>query len=136
MTIPPKGSYPIKYFLRKGYLQIKKVQFNAQDGRHVDGPPSLFGWSGIPSLEKISIDIQIVLTERGAGRVKGVEVIKVMHQKGDMVVSLGHPLHKVQCTKAGTYRHKKHHAISYLTTGDPLYGLAQCGMHFVHQISP
>ena len=95
MTIPPKGSYPIKYFLRKGYLQIKKVQFNAQDGRHVDGPPSLFGWSGIPSLEKISIDIQIVLTERGAGGVKGVEVIKVMHQKGDMVVSLGHPLHKV-----------------------------------------
>ena len=37
--------------------------------------------------------VQIVLTDRGAGRAKSVEVIKVMHQEGDIVVSLGHPLH-------------------------------------------
>ena len=38
--------------------------------------------------------VQIVdRTDRGAGRAKSVEVIKVMHQEGDIVVSLGHPLH-------------------------------------------
>ena len=37
--------------------------------------------------------VQIVdRTDRGAGRAKSVEVIKVMHQEGDIVVSLGHPL--------------------------------------------
>ena len=32
--------------------------------------------------------VQIVLTDRGAGRAKSVKVIKVMHQEGDVVVSL------------------------------------------------
>ena len=32
--------------------------------------------------------VQIVLTDRGAGRAKNVEVIKVMHQEGDIIVSL------------------------------------------------
>ena len=36
--------------------------------------------------------VQIVLTDRGAGRAKSVEVIKVMHQEGDIVVLLCHPL--------------------------------------------
>ena len=37
--------------------------------------------------------VQIVMTDRGAGRAKSVEVTKVMHQEGDIIVLLGHPLH-------------------------------------------
>ena len=37
--------------------------------------------------------VQIVMTDRGARRAKSVEVTKVMHQKGDIIVLLGHPLH-------------------------------------------
>ena len=41
----------------------------------------------------INRPVQITLTDRGAGRAKSVEVIKVMHHEGDIVVSLGHPPH-------------------------------------------
>ena len=47
----------------------------------------------MPSLEKVNRPVQIVMTDRGAGRAKSVGVTKVMHQEGDIIVLLGHPLH-------------------------------------------
>lgn len=43
--------------------------------------------------EAVNRPVQIVLTDRGAGRAKSVEVIKVMHQEGDVIVSFCSPLH-------------------------------------------
>ena len=111
--------------------------------RYIDVPPSLFGWSGIPSLEKISIDIQIVLTERGAGRVKSVEVIKVMHQKGDMVVSLGYPVHKVCYTCEDIWsspdaERREHIDIKSTTpfhTQQPAILFMDCPDIFIHSIT-
>ena len=41
----------------------------------------------------VSRPVQIVFRDRGAGRAKSVKVIKVLHQEGDIIVSLGHPPH-------------------------------------------
>ena len=48
---------------------------------------------GDAKRRKQSINLSRLWTgQTGAGRAKSVEVIKVMHQEGDIVVSLGHPL--------------------------------------------
>ena len=64
--------------------------------RHVGGPSTLSRWREMPSLEKrVNRPVQIVLTDRGARRAKSVEVIKIIHLEGDIVVLLGHPLHQL-----------------------------------------
>ena len=54
----------------------------------------MFVWrEGDAKLRKaLNRPVQIVLTDRGAGRAKSVDVIKLMHQLGDIIVLLGHPL--------------------------------------------
>ena len=50
---------------------------------------------GCQLRKAVNRPVQIVLTDRGAGRAKSVEVIKVVHQEGDIVVLFGHPLHQI-----------------------------------------
>ena len=61
--------------------------------RHVDGPSSLSRWGDAKLRKTVNRPVQIVLTDRGARRAKSVEFIKIIHQEGDIVVLLGHPLH-------------------------------------------
>ena len=57
-------------------------------------------WTALPVCldgggcrEAVNRPVQIVLTDRGTRRAKSVEVIKVMHQEGDIVASFCNPLH-------------------------------------------
>ena len=49
--------------------------------------------------EAVNRRVHIVLTGRGAGRAKSVGVVKVMRQKGEIILSLWNPLHYVCYTE-------------------------------------
>ena len=104
--------------------------------RHVNGPSCLSGWRGMPSLEKQSIDLSRLCwqTEEPEGQECGSHQGNASGRWHHSFVLQSTPLSRLYMwrymeltwrRKAGPYRHKRHHAISYPISGNPLYGLAQ-----------
>ena len=109
--------------------------------------PRWWLWREMPSLEKQSIDLSTLCWQAEEPRGPRVwessrqciKKVKSYFRFGIHSTTSAIQRRYMELTwqrKPGPYRHKRHHAISYLITGDPLCGLAQCGMHFAHQISP